>query len=178
MAVTAKHITALATGLADGAAHAPAARPDTLAPAPLRLEAFFAGRSTGVGMFEDRFGAVRRRMAITLQGHMDGDTFNLDEDFLFDDGAREHRVWRITPVGADGYRATADDMIGEASGRATAQGVAWSYLFQLNIGARRLPVRFSETFTLVDADVLVNRARVTKFGILLGRNTIIFRRGV
>lgn len=148
----------------------------TIAPPPLRLEQYFLGASTAVGMFEDRFGAVRRRMSIALDGRMDGDTFVLDERFLFDDGEQERRIWRITPQGQSAYSATADDMIGSASGETGVNGVAWSYLFSLRIGARRLKVRFHETFTPVSADVMINRARVTKFGILIGRTTIVFRR--
>jgi len=143
---------------------------------PLRLERFLLGRSTACGFFEDRFGTVRRRMSITLDGQMDGATLVMDERFVFDDGAREHRIWRITPEGAEGYHATADDMIGSAKGRATPDGVAWSYLFSLQIGARRLPVRFSETFTLLDHDTMINRAQVTKFGVRIGATTIVFRR--
>jgi Protein of unknown function (DUF3833) len=144
-------------------------------PLALRLEQFLLGASSAVGMFEDRFGAVRRRMAITLDGRMDGATLVLDEHFTFDDGERERRVWRITPQGDAGYVATADDMIGVARGQATANGVAWSYRFSLRIGARRLKVRFHETFTLVSPDVMINRARVTKFGIQIGATTIVFK---
>jgi Protein of unknown function (DUF3833) len=143
---------------------------------PLRLESFLLGRTTAEGRFEDPFGVVRRRMAITLDGWMDGATLALDERFVFDDGATERRMWRITPSGATGYTAQADDMIGVAHGGVTADGVGWSYLFNLQIGARRYRVRFHETFALVDADTMVNRARVTKFGILLGRTTIVFHR--
>lgn len=141
---------------------------------PLRLESFLLGRTTAEGHFEDPFGVVRRRMAITLDGQMEGATLLLEENFTFDDGATERRMWRITPDGATGYTAQADDMIGTARGAVTADGVRWSYLFNLSIGARRYRVRFDETFELVDAHTMLNRARVTKFGILLGRTRIVF----
>lgn len=144
----------------------------------LRIERFLLGRSRAEGVFQDFTGRIRRRFAIDLNGRMDGDALILSEDFLFDDGATEQRTWRITSVGAERYEASADDMIGEARGGMRSGVLHWSYLFSLRLGARRLRVRFHDTFMQMADDTLLNVARVTKFGFELGRSTIIFRRDV
>ncbi|MBX9747151.1 MAG: DUF3833 domain-containing protein [Hyphomonadaceae bacterium] len=134
------------------------------------------GRSRAEGVFQDFTGRVRRRFAIALNGRMENGALVLSEDFLFDDGATEQRVWRITPVGENGYIASADDMIGEAQGDVRGGVLRWSYLFLLKLGSRRLRVRFHDTFIQTADDTLLNVARVTKFGLELGRSIIIFRR--
>ncbi len=49
---------------------------------PLRLEQFFAGTARGAGLFEDRFGNLRRQFVVTIQGRVEGDALILDELFV------------------------------------------------------------------------------------------------
>jgi len=67
-------------------------------------------------------------------------------------------------------------MIGEAHGGVRSGVLRWSYLFSLKLGARRLRVRFRDTFVQIAEDALLNTASITKFGLELGRTTIVFRR--
>lgn len=141
-----------------------------------RIENFLLGRSTAEGVFQDLTGRVRRRFAVALEGRSEAGSLVLSEDFLFDDGETERRVWRITAHSDGAYTATADDMLGQARGRVRNGLLRWTYLFSLKIGARRVRVRFHDTFVQLADDALLNVARITKFGIELGRTTIIFRR--
>lgn len=140
-----------------------------------RIEAFLQGQSRAHGVFQDFTGRVRRRFSIDLSGTMEGDTLVLQEAFLFDDGAVEDRIWRISPDGQR-YTATAQDMIGQARGKVEGDILRWSYLFSLKLGERRLEVRFRETFLQIAEDAVLNTARVSKFGFEIGRTTIVFRR--
>lgn len=142
----------------------------------LQIENFLLGRSQAEGVFQDFTGRIRRRFTISLDGRMDNGVLLLSEDFLFDDGATDQRVWRITPQGGGAYRASADDMLGVAHGSERDGVLRWSYLFSLNLGARRLRVRFQDTFVQIADDALLNTARISKFGFVLGRMTIVFRR--
>jgi Protein of unknown function (DUF3833) len=141
----------------------------------LRIEAFLLGKTRAEGVFQDFTGRVRRRFLVDLDGCMEGPEFVLREAFRFDDGATEDRVWRISPKG-ERYTATADDMIGEAAGAVRDGVLSWSYLFSLKLGERRLRVRFRESFLQIAEDVVLNAARVSKFGFEIGRTTIIFRK--
>lgn len=142
----------------------------------LRIERFLLGHARGEGVFQDFTGRIRRRFAITLNGVMEAGVLVLTEDFLFDDGETERRIWRISPGASGVYSATADDLIGEARGEVREGVLRWSYLFSLKVGARRLRVRFHDTFFLVAEDALLNVARVTKFGFEIGRTTILIRK--
>ena len=68
----------------------------------LDLADFFAGESVAYGIFEDRFGNLRRQFRVNMVGTVEGDTLTLDEDFLYDDGERAKRVWVITRMDDDG----------------------------------------------------------------------------
>ena len=43
----------------------------------LDLPAFFAGQTVALGIFEDRFGNLRRQFRVVLEGTVDGDVLSL-----------------------------------------------------------------------------------------------------
>lgn len=140
-----------------------------------RLEEYFVGPVKAWGMFQDRFGRLRRRFVVDIQGHWRGDALVLVEDFRYDDGELQQRVWHITPDGDD-YRGRADDVVGIAEGRAHGPAVRWRYTFELPVGRRSVRVRFDDWMYRQDDEIVVSRARVTKLGIRLGEVTICFRK--
>ncbi len=142
----------------------------------LRLETFFHGSSRGWGIVQDPFGRVRRAFDVDLTGAWTGSRLDLTERFRFDDGAEDHRVWHIAPEGPTGYRATADDVIGTVHGEAAGNMLTWSYDFTLKFQARTLRVRLDDLFVLMNDGVLINRSRISKFGLPLGTITVSFRK--
>ncbi len=142
----------------------------------LRLESYFAGRTKAWGFFQDRFGTLRRRFEVDLSGEWDGTELRLIEDFTYDDGETERRVWLIEKQGAHGYRGRAEGVIGVAEGAAYGNALNWKYDFALPVGDDIWTVRFDDWLFLQADGMLINRARVTKFGILIGEVTIAFRK--
>jgi hypothetical protein len=140
----------------------------------IRLETFFQGHTRAWGVFQDLFGNLRRRFEVEIDGAWDGDVLTLTEHFTYDDGEREVRVWKIAPT-ADGYEGTAEGVHGTARGKRNGPAFGWSYVFDLDLGGFKLPVRFDDRFFRV-GQTLVNRAKVSKFGIPLGEAMICFRR--
>lgn len=139
-------------------------------------ERFFAGETLAWGIFEDRFGRLRRDFRVAVEGRWDGRVLTLDERFAFSDGAAERRVWRLTKLDAGRYRAACDEVEGAPLVRVAGNALHFSYVIGLAINGRRLPVRFDDWMFLQPQDVLVNRARVSKFGLRLGEATIFFRK--
>jgi len=142
----------------------------------LRLEDYFQGRSKAWGIFQDRFGTLRRQFEVDIQGTWDGRELTLVEDFQYDDGETEQRTWRITPVGAHGYKGSAGGVIGEAEGTAHGNVMTWRYRFALQVGKQVWNVSFEDWFFLMGDGVLINKATVRKFGLRLGEATIVFHR--
>lgn len=146
------------------------------APEALDLTRFFDGRTDAWGLFQDRFGTLRRRFTVKIEGGWDGDSFAMDEAFQFDDGAVDHRVWRIHP-GEDGrFTASTDDVVGTAAGHRDGPVISLRYLFKLRAAGRTIVTRFDDRMFLIDNDILLNRAVVTKWGIRIGALTIVFKR--
>ena len=146
------------------------------------LEEFFAGNSVAFGIFEDRFGNLRRQFRVNLSGKLDGNRLVLDEEFLYDDGERATRVWTIDRLGldADGlvkFRGQADDVKFAARGVQAGNALNWQYDISLEMSGTNLGVHFDDWIYKQDEDVAINRAFVTKFGVEIGSVTIVFIRG-
>ena len=148
----------------------------------LALEQFFEGESVAYGIFEDRFGNLRRQFRVNLQGTVSGNRLVLDEKFLYEDGEKAQRVWTIDKLdnGDDGtvrYEGQASDVEGRANGRVSGNGLNWRYDVTLKMDGRELEVHFDDWIYRQSDDVAINRAYVSKFGVEIGSVTIVFLRG-
>jgi hypothetical protein len=148
----------------------------------LDLPAFFAGQTVALGVFEDRFGNLRRQFRVVIDGTVDGDVLNLDETFLYDDGEQDFRRWviRRTGQGEDGeilYEGSAEDITGVAKGYVSGNALNWQYDVVLSMSGRDVEVHFDDWIYQQHEDVAINRAYVSKFGIEIGSVTIVFLRG-
>lgn len=140
------------------------------------LEEYFDGNVRAWGIFQDRFGRLRRQFVVDIAGSRDGDTLTLVEDFVYDDGETDQRIWTIRKLDDHRYEGTADDVIGTAVGIAYGNALNWSYDLDLPVGERIIRVRFDDWMFLQDEDVMINRAAVTKWGFLIGEVSIFFTR--
>lgn len=140
----------------------------------LEIESYFAGRTRAWGLFEDRFGTVRRQFTVDIDGTWDGDELVLDERFTYSDGETDRRVWRIRRTGEHEYEGRAGDVVGVARGTAYGNALNWRYRMDLKVGDGTLRVHFDDWMFLQPSGVLLNRAEVTKFGVAIGRVTLSF----
>lgn len=143
-----------------------------------RVEEYFLGHTHAYGLVEDRFGKVRRRFGVDIAGRIDGDAIVLDEAFRFDDGEITHRTWRVRATGADTYVGTAGDVVGTAQGRVDGSVLSWAYDLRLPIGRRDMIIGFDDRMYLGTDGVLLNIARMHKWGVTIGRITIAFTRRI
>ena len=140
----------------------------------LILEQYFAGETRASGIFEDRFGAVRRQFTVNIQGRWDGRKLILDEHFVYSDGELDERIWTIEKTGPNTYAGRADDVVGTATGEAHGNALNWRYDMDLKVGDSTLRVHFNDWMFLQPSGVLINRARVSKLGIEIGTVTLAF----
>ena len=142
----------------------------------LSLERFFNGTLDGWGMFQDRSGKVLRRFRVTIDARWEGGVGTLDERFEWSDGERQRRVWTLKRTGDGRYSGTADDVVGEALGEVAGNALRWRYVLALPVDGRVWEVDFDDWMFLVDEHVLLNRARMSKFGVRLGEVTLSLQR--
>lgn len=142
----------------------------------LVIEEYFAGRTKAWGIFEDRFGKLRRQFTVDIVGRWNGDTLVLEEDFSFADGEKSRRVWRIRKLGDHVYEGEADDVIGTARGFSYGNALQWRYDMDLKVGDGTWRVHFNDWMFLQPGGVLINRAKVTKWGLAIGEVTLAFQK--
>ena len=140
----------------------------------LILEDYFAGQTRAWGLFQDRFGTLRRQFTVDIEGTWDGEELVLDERFLYADGESDRRIWRIQKTGEHAYRGEADDVIGFAEGEAYGNALNWRYDMDLKVGDGTWRVHFDDWMFLQPDGVLLNRAQITKLGIEIGEVTLVF----
>lgn len=153
-------------------------RPEDFEPSSPRFvpEEYFLGRTEAWGFFQDRFGAVRREFHVTIDGSVAENKLTLDERFVYQDGARQQRVWRIEHRSEGEYEGVANDVVGIARGRAAGRAMVWDYEFDLPVAGTTMRVRFNDLMLLQDESVMINRATISKLGITLGEVFIFFKK--
>ena len=142
----------------------------------LILEEYFSGNTKAWGYFHDRFGNLQRSFTVKINGKWDGKFLILDEDFLYDDGEKQKRVWKIEKISNGKYSGSADDVVGYANGISSGNALNWAYELLLEVKGKKIKVKFDDCMFLHDRGVLINRAEISKFGINLGVVTITFIR--
>ena len=138
------------------------------------LEEYFDGKTQAWGMFHDRFGNLKRTFKVDITGTLIDDELTLDERFLYDDGEKEQRVWKIKLLGENKYSGVADDVIGEAIGVANGNALNWKYKLDLKVKDTTIKVDFDDWMFLQEKGILMNRAEVKKWGLNIGVVTITF----
>ena len=159
----------------------PSLEDEKLSDRQLDLEVFFDGRTVATGQFQDIFGTVRRRFDVVIDGTWDGETLRLVEDFVYEDGATERRVWTLTKTGDETWSGTAPGVIGGATGEERGDTFNWVYTIDLPIPSadgtvETMRVDFDDWMWLLSEDRLLNKAYVRRFGFDIGEVIIFFEK--
>lgn len=143
----------------------------------LVLEEYFDGDLVAWGQFQDRFGTVRRRFRVDIEGDWDGETLTLVEDFTYEDATTERRVWTLTKTGPDTWTGTAPGVIGNAVGEIRGDSFNWRYTIDLPVGdGETLRATFDDWMWRFDGTRLLNRAYMSRFGVRIGEVIIFFEK--
>ncbi len=145
------------------------------------LQEFFDGDLVAQGQFQDILGTVRRRFEVAIAGDWDGERLRLVEDFVYEDGSTEQRVWTLVPTGEETWEGTAPGVIGVAQGREEGDRFYWSYTIDLPVPAadgtvETLRVSFDDWMWQMSDDRLFNRAYMRRGGFVVGDVSIWFEK--
>ncbi|WP_371817425.1 DUF3833 domain-containing protein [Polynucleobacter sp. AP-Nino-20-G2] len=144
----------------------------------LDLSEYFNGTIDAYGIFTDRSGNVQKRFTVLLVAKwsvVDGKkTGILDESFEYSDGTKQKRIWTLTETAPGKYIGTADDVIGEALGESSGNALNWTYTLALPVDKTIYHVQFNDWMYLITPKVMMNKAKMSKFGIELGEVTLSF----
>ncbi len=130
---------------------------------------FFDGRLTAHGVVMDRGGKVTRHFNADIVAYWKDGVGTLEEDFVFDDGEQQRRVWTLTPDGDGGYVGRAGDVVGDGGLSFAGNAVFLDYVLQIPYGDGTIDLRVDDRMYLVAPNVLINESRLSKFGFGVGR---------
>ncbi|MEO9653595.1 DUF3833 domain-containing protein [Marinomonas sp.] len=137
------------------------------------LENFFSGKLTAHGILKNRQGEVIRYFNADLLGHWQSGVGRLEETFLFDDGEEQERVWTLTPTGAGGYIAKANDVVGAGEVSMSGNALFMNYELLVPYDGDVVQINVDDRMYLVNEKTVINESVMTKFGFEVGYLTIV-----
>ena len=144
----------------------------------LDLRQYFNGTLDAYGLFTDRSGKVVKRFTVVMHCSWSGppgaETGVLDENFTYSDGTQDRRVWTLKRQPDGRYTGTAGDVLGEAAGQEKGNAFRWGYTLKLPVDGRIIEVQFDDWMYLMNDKVMLNKAKMSKFGFGLGEVTLSF----
>lgn len=140
----------------------------------LVLEDYLNGTFDAYGMFINRSGQVTRRMHVVMKASWNSGDGLLEEEFKWSDGADQKRVWHLKKTASSKYEGRADDVVGFASGEVAGNAFHWKYILAIDVDGSVYNINFDDWMFLMNDQILINRARMTKFGFNVGEVNIVF----
>ena len=138
------------------------------------LEEFFDGETKAYGQFQDILGNVSRRFTVDIKGVWDGSNLILTEDFVYEDGSEEQRIWDLVKTGENAWVGSADGVIGTANGLTSGDMFYWTYTIDLPTPSGETRVSFKDYMWMLSDNRVLNKAYMSKWGIPVGEVIIIF----
>jgi hypothetical protein len=131
------------------------------------LDKYFTGHARSYGVFENTDGNPRRTFVCDSYGRREaGGDVRLHQIFHFSDGKTQVRDWHIHRVDATHWTATANDMVGTASGEGQGNAFHWEYDITLNPKNPLATVHVRQWMYLAEGtETLMTRLVITKLGI-------------
>ncbi|MDP4650377.1 MAG: DUF3833 domain-containing protein [Haliea sp.] len=145
-----------------------AANQPTLVP-----ETFFQGKLTAHGVVKDRGGKVIRYFNADIKAYWKDGVGTLEEDFMFDDGEPDRRVWTLTPQGDGRYIGTAGDVVGDGQVTVAGNSMFLDYVLQIPWNEGTLDLRIDDRMYLVNETTLINESVMSKFGVRVGEILLV-----
>lgn len=144
----------------------------------LDLRQYFNGTLDAYGIFTDRSGKVVKRFTVLMKCKWEGqegqETGTLEEDFVYSDGTKDRRVWTLKRMANGHYSGTASDVVGQAQGQEKGNAFTWAYTLNLPVDGKTVEVQFDDWMYLINDKVMLNKAKMKKFGFTLGEVTLAF----
>jgi hypothetical protein len=141
------------------------------------LKTFFTGDVKAWGIVQNRSGNVVQRFEVEIAGSIKNDALVLDETFTYGvgEGPRK-RIWTITENVDGTFTGKADDILNTATGVSHGNAFNFKYEMDLPVDDTTYKVAFNDWFWAFDENTMMNRAYISKFGIVMAEVTIFMLR--
>ena len=131
-------------------------------------ESFFNGALTAHGVVKDFSGKAIRHFSADITGCWDEGVGTLDEDFVFDDGETQKRIWTLSPDGDQTYIGTAGDVVGEGLARWQGNAMFLDDTLRIELEDGPIDVKIDDRMYRVSENVVINESKMRKLGFGVG----------
>ena len=139
--------------------------------------AFWTGHARSWGVMENRAGAPTGIVQTDCVGVAEGaDGLHMMQTLTLPDGSVQHRDWHMRRIAPGRFAATANDMVGSATGEAKGRAFHWTWVLATRPGNALFDVTLSQWMYLMDDGGLVNRTTISKLGFTVAEVTEQFQR--
>ena len=139
----------------------------------MKPEEFFDGVLTAHGVVKDRSGKVIRYFNAEIQAYWEGSVGTLKEDFVFNDGEKQQRIWTLIQQGRGQYIGTANDVVGEAKGEVSGNTMFLQYMLEVPYEDSTITLAIDDRMYLVDEQTLINESKMSKLGFQVGEIILV-----
>lgn len=140
------------------------------------FKTFFSGKLKAYGVVQDFKGELTRKLVVDMNATWEGNQGVIEEDFVYDDGETQKRIWKITLNDDNTLTGTAADVLGVAQGKSDGSVFHWNYNVELPYDGSTLEVNFDDWMYLVTQSRLINRTSIVKFGVEVGEVTLVIEK--
>lgn len=138
---------------------------------------FFEGKTKAWGMVQDFSGKQIRRFEVTIAGTLTQDgKLVLDEDFVYDDGETQNRVWTISRKSENHFVGNAGDVVGEAHGRVSGNALNWQYTLRVQTDNGEIDLLMDDWMFRHNDRHMFNVTTMKKLGVTVGKITLFFEK--
>ena len=139
-------------------------------------EAFFNGKLNAYGVVKNRQGHVIRTFKADINAYWQDSMGVLEEDFIFDDGEKQHRRWELHKQDNSTYIATANDVVGSHQMLIVGNALFMDYLLEINFNNKPLLVKVVDRMFLVNDGHIMNESKFYKWGIHVGSVQLVIEK--
>jgi hypothetical protein len=142
----------------------------------LVIQEFFNGTLRAHGIVKDRSGKVIRYFDASIDASWKDDVGKLHENFVFDDGEEQQRIWTIVKDEAGKYIGTANDVIGSSQLKVSGNSLFLNYILRVPYEDGTLDLNIDDRMYLVSENVLINESVMTKWGFQVGEIVLMIEK--
>lgn len=129
------------------------------------LKENLSGRIISEGLIYGPNGKMTNSFVAEMVGEWDGDTGTLTEHFTYSNGKVHDRKWYLKIGSGNTFTATADDIVGEATGIVSGSTVMMHYQIVLPPDAGGHTLTATDWLYLTDNGTIMNKSEMRKFGV-------------
>ena len=121
-------------------------------------------------------GRMTSRFCAEMRGSWTDGAGVLEEEFLYDSGARQSRSWHLTMGRDEHFIADADDIVGQGHGLIVGPTVRLAYRMALPQDAGGHTLDVIDWMYLMENGTIINRSQFRKFGLKVAELVATIRR--